>query len=187
MKCTDQIVSKMDEQKLLKYDRDVYIYGLNNGLMLFINLITSLVIALIVHQFWALVIFLVCFMPLRSYCGGIHSHSRIVCYIISNLIILAVLLSYQYLYSFFIYIGAFSFCCFIYLCITKPINNKKRNLDSSEIKFFQKIKLAILVLELFIFGLLFLIIPKYSIIVLLAIVLVFFLVIIEKLYLYIVK
>ena len=167
----------MDEQKLLKYDRDVYIYGLNNGLMLFINLITSLVIALIVHQFWALVIFLVCFMPLRTYCGGIHSHSRIVCYIISNLIILAVLLSYQYLYSFFIYIGAFSFCCFIYLCITKPINNKKRNLDSSEIKVFQKIKLAILVL----------IIPKYSIIVLLAIVLVFFLVIIEKLYLYIVR
>lgn len=184
MKLNKIIVSKLEENGLLKYDKDIYLYGLNNGLMLFINLITSFIIAIFLHKVLALVIFLMCFIPLRSYCGGVHSHSRIVCYIISNTLILLMLFTFKYIYFYYLPFFIFSLCCFFYLCLSKPKSNNKRNLDSTEIKTFNKLKYYVLIFNLLIFLILFFLKKEYSIIVLFSIILVFFLVIIEKIYLH---
>ena len=184
MKLNEIIVSKLEENGLLKYDKDIYLYGLNNGIMLLINLITSFVIAIFLHKILALLIFLICFIPLRSYCGGIHSHSRIVCYIISNTLILLILLALKYIDFCHLPFFVFSLFCFICLCLSKPKSNNKRNLDSTEIKTFNKIKYYVLIFNILIFFMLFFLKKEYSIIVLFSIILVFFLVIIEKIYLH---
>lgn len=72
-------------------DRELYIYGLRNGSFVLINILTGLLFAWYLHKMLLFLILMVCFMPLRSYCGGFHCNSRIRCYILSTVIICIVL------------------------------------------------------------------------------------------------
>ena len=91
-----------------------------------------------------LLFFLVSFIPLRSYCGGIHCKSRILCYLFSNVIIL-LLLNIQNLFCNNIIIFLLtSFVSFVYLFCTKTTGNQTRYLDNCEITRYTKIKRIIL-------------------------------------------
>lgn len=71
---------------------EIYRYGFLTGMEMLVCCMTSLVIAIYLNALMKLIVFIFVFFPLRAYCGGIHAKHFYMCFICSNLVIVAALL-----------------------------------------------------------------------------------------------
>lgn len=150
MVIADYLIDRMMEKNIIsKDDKEIYNYGLNNGFTVLINFITALFLSYIVRKTDVLLFFLVSFIPLRSYCGGIHCKSRILCYIYSNIIITCLLVIQNFFCKNITIFLIISFANFIYLFCIKTEGNHIRSLDNYEIVRYTKIKRIILLIIAF--------------------------------------
>lgn len=150
MVIADYLIDRMMEKNIIsKDDKEIYNYGLNNGFTVLINFITALFISYIVRKTDIFLFFLVSFIPLRSYCGGIHCKSRFLCYIYSNIIITCLLVIQNFFCKNITIFLIISFANFIYLFCTKTDGNRVRSLDDYEIVRYTKIKRIILLIITF--------------------------------------
>ena len=68
----------MVERGIIKEEeQELYQFGIRNGMILLLNVVTALVIGLLTEQLAVVAVFTLSFMVLRSYTGGYHSDSRI--------------------------------------------------------------------------------------------------------------
>lgn len=141
---TDYLVNKMTEDKIIEEDKDLYIYGLNNGFAIIINIITSIFLAIVVQKVDILLFLLFSFVPLRSYCGGIHCKSRILCYFYSNIIITILLLMQDKFYDNIYFYAIITLISSLFIFTTKTKGNSTRYLDDIEIKYYTHLKRIIL-------------------------------------------
>lgn len=147
MVIADYLIDRMMKKNIIsKDDKEIYNYGLNNGFTVLINFITALFLSYIVRKTDVLLFFLVSFIPLRSYCGGIHCKSRILCYIYSNIIITCLLVIQNFFCKNITIFLIISFANFIYLFCIKTEGNHIRSLDNYEIVRYTKIKRIILLI-----------------------------------------
>ncbi|MCR4793605.1 MAG: accessory gene regulator B family protein [Ruminococcus sp.] len=72
-------------------DAEIVRYGLELTIMKTITSAFMLITALILKSFIAVIIFLVLYTPMRSCCGGYHSSSRKGCFLVSVIILAAVI------------------------------------------------------------------------------------------------
>lgn len=80
---------RMVERGIIKEEeQELYQFGIRNGMILLLNVVTALVIGLLTEQLAVVAVFTLSFMVLRSYTGGYHSDGRIFCYLGSNLVLL---------------------------------------------------------------------------------------------------
>lgn len=149
MSVADYLVNKMIEKNIISEDTEIYIYGLNNGFTILLNFITALFLSYIVKKTDILLLLLISFIPLRSYCGGIHCSSRFLCYIYSNIIITFLLVIQNFFCKNITIFLIISFANFIYLFFTKTEGNRVRLLDEDEIVRFTKTKRFILLIIAF--------------------------------------
>lgn len=68
-------------------DREIYRFGIRNGLIILLNIVTAFLIGLFTEQLLAVCVFTLSFMTLRSFTGGFHCGSRLSCYIGSSLVL----------------------------------------------------------------------------------------------------
>jgi accessory gene regulator B len=73
-------------------DKELFSYGLQQGLVLLLNIFTTVIIGFAFGMVWQSVVFLIAYIPLRSYAGGYHARTQIRCYIFSVLLIITALL-----------------------------------------------------------------------------------------------
>lgn len=149
MSITDYLVDRMIEKNIISEDKEIYIYGLNNGFTILINFITALFLSYIVRKTDLLLFLLISFIPLRSYCGGVHCKSRFLCYIYSNIIITFLLIIQNFFCKNITIFLIISFANFIYLFCTKTKGNQVRSLDDCEIIQYTKIKRITLLIIVF--------------------------------------
>ena len=70
---------RMVERGIIKEEeQELYQFGIRNGMILLLNVVTALVIGLLTEQLAVVAVFTLSFMVLRSYTGGYHSDSRII-------------------------------------------------------------------------------------------------------------
>lgn len=69
---------KVDNTDML----DVYQYGIEITLSSLLNISLVFIISLLLGDFLEGIVFLVCFIPLRSYCGGYHASTYFICNIV---------------------------------------------------------------------------------------------------------
>ena len=69
-------------------DRELYEYGLHHGLLMIINLLTTVVIGLLFKMVWQSFVFMIAYIPLRTYAGGYHAKTQFRCYLLSIVIML---------------------------------------------------------------------------------------------------
>lgn len=72
-------------------DLEIYEFGVGQFLFQAINVITTIGIALLCGMLPQCLLFLVSYIPLRSFAGGFHAKTRTRCYILSNAMIAAAL------------------------------------------------------------------------------------------------
>lgn len=86
MNLVDVLIYQMEKLSIIeKEDSQLYRYGMQNAIVIGINLLTAIVISIILHKLEIVVIFLCMFSLVRVFAGGYHTRRKIYCYLFSNL------------------------------------------------------------------------------------------------------
>jgi len=113
-------------------------YGLQQGMSIFLNLLTTILIGIITGMIWQSIIFTILYIPLRSNAGGYHAQTATRCYIYSILLMIAILLAMKYLFiPEFICIIALLISCAI-IIILAPVEDLNKPLDDVEQVTYRK-------------------------------------------------
>ncbi len=78
---------QIQRKYLSNEERELYVYAYEVLINQVINIIAAILIAVLMHALIPVLVFLVCYIPLRSYCGGYHAKTNIGCTCISALVI----------------------------------------------------------------------------------------------------
>ncbi|QOX63365.1 accessory regulator AgrB [Anoxybacterium hadale] len=138
-------------------DKDLYEFGIRQGIMFLLNILTTVVIGLAVGMFWQSVVFLTVYYPIRSYAGGYHTNSPLSCYLLSIPLTLFVLFSMKLLpwnrYSVLIVLAL----AFTIVFSLAPVEDSNKRLDQLEKKVYKrKARIILLLLTSFAIAFLFL-------------------------------
>lgn len=138
----------MYEKKILHdiADKDIYIYGLDNGFFLLLNFISGVFISCLFRNIMYYLIFMSTFVPLRTFSGGIHCKSKIQCYFTSTILIAFILQISEFLKNYYIVFYNFAIICSILILIHKPSLKSSRHLIKAETNYYNRSKLKILIL-----------------------------------------
>lgn len=97
-KLLDGIWKQMQLSKgLEESEKDIYIFGVYQGAILLLNICTSLIIGVILNMVLEIIVYLVCFIPLRIFAGGYHAKTQFRCYIMSSFTTVIILLGIGFL------------------------------------------------------------------------------------------
>ena len=78
----------INEDIIVADDKEIYIYGVKEGIIILLNLITVVFLGILSDMLWESMIFMATYMPLRSFAGGYHARTQIMCYLLSVVLIL---------------------------------------------------------------------------------------------------
>ena len=139
------------QNKFSTEDKELYRYGIQQGLNILLNIITTIIIGALCGMIFPSIIFLLSYMPLRSFCGGYHAKTHMHCYICSIIMITGILLIAKY-FTFDIIVYEFLLLIsLILIFLLAPIEDRNKTLDKDEKRIFRKKSYAIAILEVFIY------------------------------------
>ena len=135
---TKWLSHRMVERGIIKEEeQELYQFGIRNGMILLLNVVTALVIGLLTEQLAVVAVFTLSFMVLRSYTGGYHSDSRIFCYLGSNLVLLVPVYTQAVFYKTSLArLLAVLLVSAGIIFLLSPMHSKNRKLDKEEQKHF---------------------------------------------------
>lgn len=82
----------VNNEIIIAEKRNLYSYGLQQGLLMILNVVTFLGIGIVLNMVWESTIVLLTFAPLRSNAGGYHAKTQLRCYLYSVAMITATLM-----------------------------------------------------------------------------------------------
>lgn len=138
-KLSDTLTDSLISNNTIKADdREIYHYGIQQGMILILNTVTTLFIGIISGMIWQSIVFMFAYIPLRSYAGGFHAKTSVRCYFSSIVLMTVVLLVMRYVaFSMLIY-GILMFISSIVILLLAPIENHNKPLDEIERKVYRK-------------------------------------------------
>ena len=137
----DKIIDvQVEKGTILEQDIKIYKYGYLLLYELFLNIVIAVVIGLVTNRLGELLIFLLLYVPLRSFCGGWHADKLWKCTIYSNLmlILLCVTLSYEIIYSRSIIMVLIFIIGIIFVGLCAPVGTQTKPISSKEKKVYKK-------------------------------------------------
>lgn len=140
--------SLINAQIIENEGREIYRYGIQQGLTMILNLLTTLAIGLICGMWWQAFVFMLAYIPLRSYAGGYHAKTPFRCYLFSIALMVTTLLAIRIVHD------TILICCFLMLlscvCILlfAPVEDHNKPLDAMERRIYKKRTRWILCLEI---------------------------------------
>lgn len=152
-KISERIVDKLFKEGAIKEEeKDFYYYGIEVALSIMANIITTIAIGSIFNMVIESALFLLIYIPLRSYAGGYHASNEVRCYILSGLVNAGVLMFVKYIPKAldmpFALMGLILSVPVILLLA--PVQDGNKVLDKKEKNFFKKRIRNILGLYIFI-------------------------------------
>ncbi len=153
----DGIIRKLIMSEIINYDdREIYEYGLNQLLVILLNLITLCVIGIWFDNWFLLVIFVGTFVPLRSFTGGYHASSARTCFLWSIAILILLSIIDRRIINVEVNLFSIAFLCNLIIFILAPIQDSNKPLDYLERRIFRKRAILILLANnlLFLLGVL---------------------------------
>lgn len=155
-KLTDYILKK---GLIDKCNYEIYLYGFQIFLELSLNILCSIIIAILLDMKMECLLFFLFFIPLRSYNGGLHMERYLSCLLLSCATLIFILLIVKNFtvapcISFMLY-----FISIFIIIITGPINHPNREVSSDEeIRFKSKTNITLALS--FIIAIVFLVVGK---------------------------
>lgn len=128
--------------------KELYRYGFNQGFTMVFNVITTLIIGCVFGMVIQSIVFLMAYIPLRSYAGGYHASTPWRCYFIS-LILMIVVLAIIKLMSFSVIGSGVILGIGTIICVAlAPVEDKNKPLDEAEQKVYKRRTYIILFAEI---------------------------------------
>ncbi|NCB92505.1 MAG: accessory regulator AgrB [Clostridia bacterium] len=147
---SEKLCEKMLDRGLIqKEDAELYRYGMEQGVIVAGNLLTAVLIGILTERLGVVLVFLFFYVVLRSYSGGKHVESKLLCYLISNLILLIPIYTYEWVFHAIplpalMAIGVFAVVIVFVLC---PVESENKRLDDDEYEHYKGISQFIVGLE----------------------------------------
>jgi len=139
------------QNKFAPKDKEVYRYGIQQGLNLALNILTTIIIGILCEMLYQSILFLVCYMPLRSFCGGYHAKTHLRCYIYSVIMITSILLVTKYAGFNIVMYEILVFISLMIILLLAPVEDENKKLDSVEKRVFRKRAYIIAFLEVLLY------------------------------------
>lgn len=117
-------------------DKELYTYGLRQGALMLLNILTILIVGKIFGMMWQSVVFMVTYIPLRTYAGGYHARTQLKCYISSVVLIVAVLLAIRFIPWTNLIMITISIISGLIIYILSPMEDSNKPLDAAEVKVY---------------------------------------------------
>lgn len=137
----DKIIgAQVEKGTISEQDINIYKYGYFLLYELLLNIVIAVVIGVVTNRLVELFVFLLLYVPLRSFCGGWHADKLWKCTIYSNLmlILLCVTLSYEIIYSRSIIMVLIFIIGIIFVGICAPVGTQTKPISSKEKKVYKK-------------------------------------------------
>lgn len=129
----------LEENQIIKSDdRELYVYGFNQGLTILLNLVTTLGIGLLFGSTVQLVVFMVAYIPLRSYTGGYHARTPLKCYMISIIMLIAVSICLRCIALNHWWYWILVVPSILLIVFLSPVEDKNKPLDEIEVTVYRK-------------------------------------------------
>lgn len=126
---------------------ELYVFGVNQGLNMILNIVTALFIGILFGEFFQALLFMFAYIPLRSYAGGYHTETPLRCYIFSIILLTVVLIGIKYISApDLVYYFVLIMALFIVILLS-PVENKNKPLDKTEYKIYKKRVIFITITE----------------------------------------
>jgi len=141
-------------QQIDPEDRELYIYGLREGLFIVLNILITLIIGLLMGMIWQSIVFMTVYSPLRMYAGGVHAKTHIRCFFYSILLTVITLLTIKFVPDNTIIILTSALISGVIIFFLSPVEDKNKPLDRLERANYKKRSRIILGIIMIIMGLL---------------------------------
>lgn len=128
-------------------DIEIYEYGLEQGIVLLYNFLTTVIIGAVMGMLWQAVVFIICYSTLRTFAGGYHARTPLRCYLFSIVMIALVLKLMEYVGSGYILsLGLLAFPVITALVLI-PVADVNKPLYEYEVVKYRRKALYILAVE----------------------------------------
>jgi len=155
-KLASSIVSRMERNaEIPPGDREIYLFGVWQGLFMLLNIATMILIGLISGAFLYVLVFALAYIPLRSFAGGYHAKTQVRCYIASIIMMVFVARASIILPLDSLLVAALLIVFSVLIIALAPVGNANKPLDDLEIKAYKTKVTKICVAEV-LFALIFL-------------------------------
>ncbi len=152
-KFVDNIITNLIENNTIKEeDKEIYAYGLKQAIITFFNIVLAIIIGFIFKLPLQSLLFLLLYVPIRSYAGGYHARTQKLCYFLSILMTVVVLYLYDAVPWTNLTVIITAAVSALVIFILAPIGDKNKPLDQLETKVYRKKTLIILSVELLILA-----------------------------------
>ncbi len=135
------ITDKMLQAQIIeKEDRELYQYGIRNGIMMILNWIMVLGFGICYRHCFEMLTFVAGYSILRSYAGGFHMPTHRSCFLFSIPIYMVSAWAVSNLhFSFYLFLSILAWAvCTLY--IVAPVEDSNKPLDSMEQKVYGKVE-----------------------------------------------
>ena len=144
-------IEKLIELGTVKEDeKELYVYGLEQGFFMIANLLTSITIGLVFSIPWETVIFMASYLPLRSFAGGYHAKTHMRCYFFSIVLTIVVILMIRFIDWSNYAISILAIVTGFIIYILAPIGDSNKPLDKIEVVRYKNKTNLLLITELII-------------------------------------
>lgn len=146
----EKISSKLVDKGIVQEeDAGLCRYGIENGIIIAGNLFASVIFGILTGRLGIVLVFLLFYSSLRSYSGGIHCKSKSGCFILSMLILLVPVYSYNLVMEIvsepgLIVAGVIAVAVIL---ILSPVESVNKPLDDEERKYYRRISHCIAALQ----------------------------------------
>lgn len=135
----ERITEELEDNQIIKSeDRELYAYGLNQGIIIILNMITTLCIGLLFGCIVELLVFMVAYIPLRSFAGGYHAKTPLRCYLSSIVMLIIVSVAIQYvtlkIWVYYIIVAV----SVMIIAVLAPVEDRNKPLDDIEMKVYKR-------------------------------------------------
>ncbi len=146
----NSIMYQLEENELISnYDREIVEFGLETLIYKIIHLVTNIVIALFFDMVLEILVFHLFYQKIRTYSGGYHAKSNLICFFNSILISIGTLYFWsscsQSNYN--LYTIVFLVSSFIVIWFLTPVENINKPLDKLEQHIYSKKSRLLLIVE----------------------------------------
>lgn len=124
--------SLINNQIIQSDNRELYRYGIQQGLTMILNLATTLLIGVLCDMLWQSIVFHLAYIPLRSYAGGYHAKTPVRCYLFSSAMMFAILSVMRWVTISNLICGIMLLLSLVCVFLLAPVADHNKPLDDTE-------------------------------------------------------
>lgn len=144
---SEKIVNELIENGIIiPDDKELYRYGLQQGITIILNILITILIGLAFKMVWQSMIFMLAYIPLRSFAGGFHAKTQLRCHILSIALIIMALLGIRIIQWTNLLMLFVVFLASSIIILLAPMESNNKSLNQKERIVFKKYTRAILCL-----------------------------------------